>query len=43
VKTRLSLTVVRDLREAGASANPEEPADFETDVPAGKLIAGGGR
>jgi hypothetical protein len=35
----LGLAVVRDLREARASATPEELADFETDVLSGFVLA----
>ena len=35
----MGLAVVRDLREARASATPEELADFETDVLSGFVLA----
>jgi hypothetical protein len=35
----MGLAVVRDLRERRASECPEEPAEFETDVLAGFVLA----
>ncbi len=35
----MSLAAVRDLREVGAGAGPEELVDFETDVLAGFVLA----